>query len=71
MSELQEFFLMRQSESGKWLQVTKSYESSSLIQAGKALTQQHPGINFGVADKEGTFLWQGNGTPKEGALADE
>lgn len=56
MSELQEFYLLKQGKNGKWLQVTKSYESQSLIQTGKSLTEKYPGINFGVADSEGTFL---------------
>ncbi|MBZ4669399.1 MAG: hypothetical protein JG775_2552 [Defluviitaleaceae bacterium] len=71
MSELQEFYLLKQGKNGKWLQVTKSYESQSLIQTGKSLTEKYPGINFGVADNEGTFLWQGKGAPREAPVVDE
>ena len=71
MAELQEYFLLKQGKGGSWFEITKSYESSSLIQAGKDLSKQYPDINFGVRDKEGTFLWQGKGTPQEVPATDE
>lgn len=71
MSELQEFFLLKQGKGNKWVRVTKSYESTSLVEAAKGLTKQHPDINFGVVDKDGVFIWHGKSAPKEGALTNE
>ena len=71
MSELQEFFLLKQGNHRKWNQITKSYESISLVEAAKILTEQHPDVAFGVVDKNGTFLWQGKSVPKEDARSDE
>jgi hypothetical protein len=71
MSELREYFLLKQGKGGKWIQITKSYENTSLVEAAKGLTKQHPDINFGVADKDGIFIWQGKSAQKEGALTDE
>ena len=72
LSELQEYFLVTAGREEKWLQITKSYESSSLISAAILLTKAHPEFRFAVADKEGHFLWQmGKGTPEGMPITDE
>ncbi|TCX51911.1 MULTISPECIES: hypothetical protein [unclassified Dehalobacter] len=71
LSELQEFFLVTAGLEGKWHQVSKSYESPSLISAAILLTKAHPEFMFAVQDKEGTFLWQGKGTPERVPVTDE
>ena len=55
--ELQEYLLVRDNN----ITLTKSYESTSLIEAGKILSKKHPNTSFGVVDKKGVFIWQGEG----------
>ena len=66
MKELPEFFLIREDDI-----LTKSYESESLIEAGRILSKQTPHLMFGVKDKDGIFIWQGKNAPKGTLKADE
>ena len=64
--ELQEYLLLRDNDT-----LTKSYESESLVEAAKILSIKHPGISFGVVDKNGTFIWQGESAHNRALNFDE
>lgn len=65
--ELQEYLLVR----GNNTLITKSYESASLIEAGKILSEQNPDTIFGVVDNKGIFIWQGESDHKRPPDSDE
>lgn len=64
MEGLQEYYLQKRSKEGEWLQVTMSYESDSLVEAGKQLENDYPG-SYRVVSGAGNILWQGKVFPQK------
>ncbi len=65
--DLQEYLLVRDDN----VALTKSYESVSLIEAGKILSENNPHISYGVVDKKGVFIWQGESAQKRTLSSNE
>ncbi len=42
---------------GKRIDISSSFESESLIEAGEDLAKKNPGLQFAVTDEQGFFIW--------------
>ena len=56
MEESKEYYLQRYADNGQWKEVVKSYESESLIYAGKLRGEK--GDICRVLDNDENVLWQ-------------
>lgn len=51
------FRLVKYSPIGRHTPITDSFEADSMIEAAENLTKKNPGVQFGVTDDKGYFIW--------------